>query len=396
MGALGPEIQVSRPDSAPGVPKALYLLQYLRLYFVLMWPILDERGRYRGYWPPIDQSEPMKQPQPHIKRALRDTLAHWPADRPLQLTGPVGVGKRTLRQRLAQTHVEISHRQGGLKPNHKPIRIHPLTVRELGLQQHSQLITLMARGGFPEFIWQTSETNTSDHLPKHLDGLVENVWGSQALNRQRGAPAKAPKDPQALLNNLMTSTGQPLSIHAIASAWGVSDPTMKRWIGQLEDHHALFRLKPLPSPTDGPGFRPPRFRPIKKDQKAYPYDWSLAKNNHARLEALVAGHLLHWVESQVDLFDRPLSLSYFRDCDQREVDFVVCEDGAPLLLVQCEPSIARPCPHLAYLEKKFPNVQAWHLSLEQSRSPQAFGAIHMAHPLDFLMELDLAHSWHTS
>lgn len=331
----------------------------------------------------------MKPPQPHIKRALRDRLADWPANRPLQLIGPVGVGKRTLRQKLAQTHVEISHLQSGLKPHHKTIRIHPLTVIELGLQQHSQLITLMARGGFPESIWQASETNPCDGLPKHLCDLVDDMWGAQAPSRERGAPTKAPKDPEALLNTLMTRTGQPLSIHAIASAWGVSDPTMKRWIAQLEDHHTLFRLKPLMCPPQGP-----RFRPIKKDQKAYPYDWSLAKNNHARLEALVAGHLLHWVESQVDVWGRPLSLSYFRDCDQREVDFVVCEDKAPILLVQCEPSVARPSAHLAYLQKKFPDARAWHLSLEQARSPRAMGAIHMAHPLDFLLELDLAHSRH--
>lgn len=341
----------------------------------------------------MDPSVRMKQPQPHIKRALRDRLAQWPNDRRLHLTGPVGVGKRTLRQKLGQTQVEISHRKSGLTPSHQTIRLHPLTVRELGLQQHSQLMTLMARGGFPASVWRASDAQAADGMPEHLRGLMGHVWAAQ--EPQRGAPAKAPQDPEALLQGLMAGIGQPLSIHALATTWGVSDPTMKRWIEQLEDHHALFRLKPLVCPPQGP-----RFRPIKKDQKAYPYDWSQGPNNLARLEALVAVHLLHWVETQVDLFGRPLSLSYFRDCDQREVDFVVSENEAPILLVQCEPSVTRPSPHLAYLQKKFPKAKAWHLSLEQSleqsRPPEAVGAIHMAHPLDFLMALDLGPSRHGS
>jgi len=329
----------------------------------------------------------MKQPRPHIKRHIRDPLAQWPADVSLTLCGPVGVGKRTLGQKLPQTRVEISERRISAGSPHRSIRLHPLTVGELGLKDTSQFMSLMGRGGFPESIWQASKTDRPDRLPGHIDELIGSLWATQPPNGMRGAPAKRPNDPQALLKEMIARIGQPLSIHAMASTFGVSQPTMKRWIDELEDHHGLFRLKPFSNPP-----KQAHFRPIKKDQKAYPYDWSLGINNHARLEALVAVHLLAWVQTGVDVFSRPLTLHYLRDCDQREVDFVVLEDGAPILLVQCEPSIARPSPHLVYFQKKFPRAQAWHLSLEQSRFTQTVGSVTMAHPLDFLMRLDLGHS----
>ena len=329
----------------------------------------------------------MKQARPHIKRHVRDPLTEWPADVPLSLCGPLGVGKRTLGQKIPQNGVEIMHRRGTPASPHRSIRLHPLTVGELGLQDKGQFLTLMGLGGFPDAIWRASETDRPESLPGHLDELIASVWSTKPVHGRRGAPAKKPGDPRALLHHLMARIGQPLSIHAMATGFGVSHPTMKRWINELEDHHGVFRLHPLANQI-----KEPNFRPIKKDQKAYPYDWSLGLNNHARLEALVAVHLLAWVETGVDLFDKPLTLHYLRDCDQREVDFVISNNGEPILLVQCEPSIARPSPHLVYFQKKFPTAQAWHLSLEHPRSPQTLGSVRMAHPLDFLMTLDLGHS----
>lgn len=328
----------------------------------------------------------MKHPRPHIKRHIRDPLARWPKQVPVALCGPVGVGKRTLGQKLPQTHIETTHRRVRPIRPQRSIRLHPLTVTELGLKHTEQFITLMGRGGFPERIWPTPDTEPST-TPQHLNDLLSRVWRRKTSTRQRGAPTKTPDDPRAFLDALMRRIGQPLSTHSLASAFGVSHPTMARWIDELEDHHGLFRLKPLSTST-----QPLNFRPIKKDQKSYPYDWSLGSNNPARLEALVAVHLLAWVETGVDVFDRPLTLHYLRDCDQREVDFVVLDSGVPILLVQCEPSIARPSPHLVYFQKKCPKAQAWHLSLEQPRSTQTVGSVIMAHPLDFLQRLDLGHS----
>jgi len=329
----------------------------------------------------------MKQPRPHIKRHIRDPLAQWPAHVSLALSGPLGVGKRTLGQKLPQTRVEIAHRRGAPPSPHRSIRLHPLTVRELGLQETGQFMTLMGRGGFPAQIWAGSEGDLAKTVPKHMDELIQSLWGMDPPSSRRGAPAKRPRDPRALMRDLMARIGQPLSIHAMASAFGVSHSTMKRWIEELEHHHGLFRLKPFADQQARAVFRP-----IKKDQKAYPYDWSLGCNNQARLEALVAVHLLAWVESGEDLFGRRLTLHYLRDCDQREVDFLISDNDKPILLVQCEPSIARPSPHLVYFQKKFPTAQAWHLSLEHSRCTETLGSVKMAHPLDFLMTLDHEHS----
>ena len=90
-------------------------------------------------------------------------------------------------------------------------------------------------------------------------------------------------------------------------------------------------------------------------------DAEAAKGGRKR-RGLVAAHLLKWVEYQVDTQGRPCELRYFRDIEGREVDFVVTEDGAPILLVECKSSDREISPALRYLKVRFPDAQAWQIS----------------------------------
>lgn len=320
----------------------------------------------------MSPEHPTAHHRPHIKRALRDPLATLGAQSAIELQGPPGVGKRTLARQLGAGAVTTTHRRHATPtPGARRVRVHPLTVRELGLTTPSHFTTLLKRGGLPAQVW-------ADPAPDALPDAVK--W---LLKDSNGLPGPVDEKTGAgLWASVMGFVGRPLSVRAIAGAAGVGERRALAWTDTLHAHHAVFRLAPLPSPTAGA-----TFRALKKGQKHYPYDWSQARTRHAQLEALVANHLLQWVESSADLANEDKRLVYFRDCDQREVDFVILDNNRPALLVQVDPVADTANRHLAYLARKFPQTQAWQLSLDAPMAPVQLKGVSIAHPLGFLMGL---------
>lgn len=310
---------------------------------------------------------------PQIKRLIRDALLALPAGEAIELLGPRGVGKRTLAKRLSHLDVHTSHHRGAkTRPATRRIRVHPITTHELGIREHERFRTLLQRGGFPSELWDDGEDGPS--------GAMQSMW--EALMDANTGPLRRCQSLETLQTGLAECVGRTLSIRALAQRLGVIDRVMASWIAALEDQHGLFRLSPLPSPTAGASFRA-----LVKDHKAYPYDWSWAASETAKLEALVINHLLQWVETQVDLDQRSLRLHYFRDRDQREVDAVVLEQEQPILLVQVDPIVDRSNRDLAYLKRKFPYASAWQLSLDGPMVPRSIKGLWIAHPLAFLQTL---------
>jgi predicted AAA+ superfamily ATPase len=76
----------------------------------------------------------------------------------------------------------------------------------------------------------------------------------------------------------------------------------------------------------------------------------------------VASHLLRWSHFREDTEGFRAELRYFRDLEGREVDFVVVEDGKPVLFVACKSSDRDISPALRYLKTRFPLVDAWQIS----------------------------------
>ena len=136
----------------------------------------------------------------------------------------------------------------------------------------------------------------------------------------------------------------------------------------LERLYAIFRLAPFGSP---------QLRALRKDRKHYHFDWSVVPSRGARFENLVACHLLKWVHYRQDTEGLDYELRYFRDRDGREVDFVVTNRGAPVLLVECKWSDADLDRGLKYLKSRFPDAEAWQISAAGTKdyaSPQGIRA----------------------
>ncbi len=225
------------------------------------------------------------------------------------------------------------------------LRLHPLSVAELGIDSVGDLMDLLTLGGFPEPFFAGSEVEARRWSREYRSLLVQEEITSLERVQDLG-------NLELLMLRLPALVGSPLSVNALREDLQVSHKTVSGWIEILERLYAVFRLSP---------FGTPAIRAIKKAQKHYHYDWSLVPGEPTRLENLVASHLLKWVHFEQDAAGRELDLLYFRDTDGREVDFVVTEDLHPKLLVEVKWRETKVDKALRYLKKRFPEAEAWQI-----------------------------------
>ena len=79
-----------------------------------------------------------------------------------------------------------------------------------------------------------------------------------------------------------------------------------------------------------------KFHSVKKEQKLYLWDWSVALNDGPRFENLFASKLLKYYHSIEDNEGHEMELRFLTDSDKREVDFVVLKDKKPIFAVECK------------------------------------------------------------
>ena len=93
---------------------------------------------------------------------------------------------------------------------------------------------------------------------------------------------------------------------------------------------------------------------------------------------------------EVDRLLRPrrdLELRYFRDTDGREVDFVVTENGRPILLVEVKWSAGPVDPSLRYLKLRYPSADAWQIHMQGEKDFVSPDGVRVAPALELLKSL---------
>ena len=223
------------------------------------------------------------------------------------------------------------------------LRLHPLTVDELETSSQADLETLFRLGGFPE-PFLSGEAFESNRWSREYRQrfLKDDISAIETIEDMGNA--------ELLLLRLPDLVGSPLSINALREDLQVSFKAVSRWLDIFERFYGIFRITP---------FGAPRIRAVKKERKHYHFDWNLIKDEGGRFENLVASHLLKWCHFYEDTQGRDLSLHFFRDQEQREVDFVVCEDRAPVVMVEAKLSETPVSKDLVYLKRKFPKTSAF-------------------------------------
>jgi hypothetical protein len=265
------------------------------------------------------------------------------------------------------------YRFGGdsLQGRYHLLRLHPLSAAELGLDSPAQLRDLLTLGGFPEPYFSGSETEARRWSREHRSLLVREEVGSLERVTDLG-------NLELLALSLPERVGSPLALDGLREDLGVAHKTVSNWMRILERLYAVFRLAP---------FGAPRLRALRKMQKHYHLDWSVVPEAPARFENLVACHLLKWLHHEQDVQGRDVDLRYFRDVDRREVDFVVVERRAPILMVECKWSDGDVDRGLRYLKARFPRCEAWQISATGRKDYVTHERIRVAPALALLRRL---------
>jgi uncharacterized protein len=235
-------------------------------------------------------------------------------------------------------------RRGGdsLQGRYHFLRLMPLSLAELNAPTSSTVDALLAYGGFPEPFSLQSELETRrwsrDYRTRVVAGDLADLENIQDIGTV-----------ERLVLRLPSLVGSPLSINALREDLQVAHQTVSRWISMLENLFMVFRVYP---------FGAPRIRAVKKEAKHYHMDWCVVPEPGPRFENMAACHLLKWCYFLQDAEGRDVELRYFRDVDRREVDFVVTENGSPVLFVECKQSDKSVSQSLRYLKTRFPDTAA--------------------------------------
>jgi uncharacterized protein len=102
---------------------------------------------------------------------------------------------------------------------------------------------------------------------------------------------------------------------------------------------------------------------------------------------MVACHLLKWCHYLEDTEGRGMELRYFRDVDLHEADFILVEDGKPLLFVECKTNDLNIGKGLLYLHERMPHIAAVQVVLEEERDFKHKNGIRICGAAKFLGEL---------
>ena len=139
-------------------------------------------------------------------------------------------------------------------------------------------------------------------------------------------------------------TGGLLSLNSLKEDVGVAFETIRDWLVLLERFYYLFRVSP---------YAGSRSRTLRKETKAYLYDWVEVDDEGSRFENLIAVHLFKAVRTWQAMGEGEMDLRFIRDKEKREVDFVVLRKRMPVCLVECKLSDTSLSPSLLYYQKHF-------------------------------------------
>jgi uncharacterized protein len=200
---------------------------------------------------------------------------------------------------------------------------------------------LIQTGGFPEAYLNPRD---ADRLREDRLQVVvrEDLRDLSAVSELRGV--------QLLIELLRERVGGTVNYSHLASDIGVSPPTVKKWIELLERLYLIYIVYPYSRKLA---------RSIRREPKVYFYDCAAATNgNGYRFENLIGSYLLKKIHFLNDSRGTRYGLSYFRDKEKHEVDFVVTDGLKAKLLVETKLSDDSIGKGLKYLNRMIPEARA--------------------------------------
>jgi predicted AAA+ superfamily ATPase len=247
--------------------------------------------------------------------------------------------KMDVQKFLVTGSAHLDHyRRGGdsLLGRYRYLRLHPLSAPELQIESKSGIEQLLKFGGFPEPFFSANERDWKLWKRERVYRVIHDDLRS--LENVRDV-----SNIELMAESLGERVGSPLSINNLAGDLQVNFRTAESWISILERIYYCFRIAPFGSP---------KIRAVKKEKKLYLWDWSAIESPGAKLENMVASHLLKYCHFIEDTQGDIMELRFLRDFEKREVDFVILKNKTPLFAVECKTGEKSVSPHIKYFKDR--------------------------------------------
>jgi predicted AAA+ superfamily ATPase len=226
---------------------------------------------------------------------------------------------------------------------------------------------LLTVGGFPEPFLLGDERQARRWRRERFDRIIkEDVRDIEQI-----------RDTTLLslfIDALRSRTGGLITLSNIAGDLEISPKTAKSWLMLIEKMYLAFPIYPLTNNIP---------RAILKPPKVYFYDNAdVMAEGGARLENLVATHLLKRLHFIEDYHGYRCELRYIRDKEGREVDFVVIIDGVIHDLIEVKTSDEKISSSLKYYSKLLKPLKTTQI-VGNLKSAYEHEGIQVMHPIEY-------------
>jgi len=195
---------------------------------------------------------------------------------------------------------------------------------------------LLEFGGFPEPLFRQN----ARFLRRWHNEKIERMFRDDIMSIEQVRDLGRMK---ILSDMLPERVGSLFSANAVREDLDTGFKAVSNWLLVLESFYYHFRIRP---------FVHRWIRSIKKEPKLYLWDWSEVSEPAARFENLVAGHLLKLCHFLYDRDGLRADLSFLRDVDKKELDFLVSVDGKPWFAVETKLSDENVSAATQYFREK--------------------------------------------
>jgi uncharacterized protein len=242
------------------------------------------------------------------------------------------------------------------------MRLHPFSVREWVTLSNATpdeaLDRLIERGGMPEPFLTDNPVDADRWRQQYFTDLIR----EDVLEFSRIHEIKVMR---LLVELLRGRVGSPLSIASLARDLQASPNTVSKYLAILEALYIIFLVRPYHHNVA---------RAILKEPKAYFFDTGYVLGDEGiKWENACAAMLLKHTHFRQDTLGKQASLHHLRTKDGAEIDFVLCEGGAPTHLIECKHADNRPSSALIRFAGQFSGAETIQLvrelRREESRPP---------------------------
>lgn len=266
------------------------------------------------------------------------------------------------------------YRRGGdsLMGRYHYWRLHPITLDERPSQIPPEecFRRLLIFGGFPEPFLGADEREAKRWRRERFDRII----------REDIRDLETVRDISLLslfIDALRERVSRLITLSNLAEDLQISPKTAKHWLALIERMYIAFPIYPYSKQIP---------RSIQKPPKVYFYDNAdVNDQSGARLENLVATHLLKRLHFLEDYQGSRCSLHYIRDKDGREVDFVTQIDGKIIDLIEVKAGDGDVSSSLSYYAERLKPVRAVQIVGQLKRSYHSKGIL-VTNPIDFFVQ----------